>query len=229
MFQLSITIALAPSIALAIYIYQKDRHDREPLLLLTKLFLGGALSVIPVYFIERFLSNFDIFSGVLSAFYTSFIIAGFTEEYFKRIVVVRLACNNKSYDEKLDGIVYSVFSSLGFASVENLMYIFFGNYHSIFTGITRGLFAVPAHMLFGITMGYYLSLSKFAVDENASRHFYLRSLLVPVVLHGMYDFILIYRAAYLMIVFLSFVFYLWRINLRRLNEYVLDSKVRNRF
>ena len=225
--RLAITIALAPAIALAVYIYQKDRYDREPVSLLFKLFLFGALSVIPVYFIERILSFFNIFSGIFSTLFTAFIVAGVTEESFKRLVVIKLTCNNKNFDEKLDGIVYSVFAALGFAAIENIMYVTAGTGSIIYTGLTRGIFAVPAHMLFGITMGYYLSLSKFALDEISSKKYLNRSLYMPILLHGTYDFILMSRFTNLMIIFIAFVIFLWRVNLVKLNEYVKDSKIRN--
>ena len=226
--ELAIAVALAPTIALAFYIYQKDRYDREPVSLLLKLFFFGALAVIPVYFIEKILSSFNIFVGILSAFYTAYIVAGLTEEYFKRLVVIRLACKNKNYDEKLDGIVYSVFSALGFATIENLMYILIGQNNYIYTGVTRGFLAVPAHMLFGVTMGYYLSLSKFANNDNDKKANFSKSYYVPVILHGTYDFILMSHLPGLMFFFMVFVIYLWRVNLIKLNEYVNESKMRNK-
>lgn len=227
MIELAISIALAPTIAIALFIYQKDRYDREPPALLLELFLFGALTVLPVYFIEKLLSFLNPFTGLLSAFFTAFIVAGMTEEFFKRLVVIRLACKNKSYNEKLDGIVYCVFSALGFATVENLIYVLVRSSNFIYTGVTRGLFAVPAHVMFGITMGYYLSISKFANDERVQNINMRRSYFVPVLLHGIYDFILMSRFMNLFIVFFLFVLYLWRINLKRLNEYVDDSRIRS--
>lgn len=223
---LGIAVALAPAAALLIYIYQKDRYDREPPALLLKLFTLGALSVIPVYFAEKVLLLFNIFGGILSAAYISFIVAGFTEEYFKRLVVLKIACKNKNYNEKLDGIVYCVFSALGFAAVENLMYILLGQGNYLFTGVSRGVFAVPAHMLFGVTMGYYISLSKFSLSGHEQKLYLKKSLYVPVVLHGIYDFILLSGFSYLLVIFIPFVLYLWRVNLIKLNEYVDDSRIR---
>ena len=225
--ELAIAVGLAPTVAIAIFIYQKDRYDREPVSLLLKLFVFGALTVIPVYFIEKFLSYFNIFTGALGVAYTAFIVAGLTEKYFKKLVVTTFACKNKSYNEKLDGIIYSVFSALGFATVENLMYIFIGQSNYIYVGVTRGLLAVPAHTLFGVTMGYYLSLSKFSKNDAESIVYYRRSLYIPVMLHGIYDFILMINLEGLMVVFLAFVFYLWKSNLSKLNEYVNESKFEN--
>lgn len=228
MIELAVSIALAPTIAIALFIYQKDRYDREPPALLLKLFLFGAFTVLPVYYIEKLLSLVNPFTGLISAFFTAFIIAGMTEEYFKRLVVIRIACKNKSYNEKLDGIVYSVFSALGFATVENLIYVLARSNDFIYTGVTRGIFAVPAHVMFGITMGYYLSISKFADDERIQNINMRRSLIVPVLLHGTYDFILMARFTNLIIIFSIFVLYLWRVNFNRLNEYADDSKIRNK-
>lgn len=224
----AVSIALAPTIAIALFIYQKDRYDREPPILLIRLFLFGALTVLPVYFIETMLAFLNPFSGLLSAAFTAFIVAGMTEEYFKRLVVIKLACRNKSYDEKLDGIVYSVFSALGFATVENLIYVLSRSSNFIYTGVTRGIFAVPAHVMFGITMGYYLSISKFADDEKVQDINMRKSYIVPVFLHGTYDFILMAQFTNLIIIFILFVLYLWKLNLGRLNEYTADSRNRNR-
>lgn len=222
----AITIALAPAIAFGLFIYQKDRYDREPLQLLLSVFFLGAFSVIPVYFVELFLSSINPFSGTLSILFISFIIAGFTEEFFKRLVVLKTAYNSQYYNEKLDGIVYCVFSSLGFAAVENIMYIL-GGKNIFYIGITRGIFSVPAHMLFAITMGYYLSLSKYAKDIYEEKNFISKSLYIPIILHGIYDFILMSGFKYLFIIFIIFVIYLWKINLNRLNEYVKESKIQN--
>lgn len=212
-------IALAPVLALGIYVYQKDRYDREPPSLLLKLFLSGCIIVIPVYFVERFLSAFNFNN---SALYQAFIIAGLTEELFKYAAVKRVAFNSKYYNEKLDGIIYSVFVSLGFAAVENIIYVLFRSSNYLYVGINRALFAVPAHMLFAITMGYYISIIKFSRSRIA---FYsIMALLMPVMLHGIYDFILMSGTYGFFGIFIIFVLYLWRINMVRLNRYVMESR-----
>ncbi|MBF8982074.1 PrsW family intramembrane metalloprotease [Lutibacter sp. B2] len=217
-------IAVAPGIALALGIYLTDRYDREPIGLLVKVFLLGALSVIPIAVIESILVRFNIFSGVLGVVYVSFIVAGFTEEFFKRSVVLRSAYNHSAFDEKLDGIVYSVFSALGFATVENIMYIVFRFSANAYIGLYRGILSVPAHMLFGVTMGYYLSIAKFSMDEEIRRRNLKKALLIPMLLHGIFDFILMSKIPMLMVLFIPFVLYLWAINLKKLNRYVRESK-----
>lgn len=221
-----IIISITPTIALAIGIYLTDRHDREPWQLLLRIFLLGALSVIPVIFVQRVLLSVNIFSGLLSVAYIAFIVAGLTEEFFKRFVVVRGVYNDENFNEKLDGIVYAVFSALGFATVENIVYVVFRYTGNYYVGIMRGLLSVPGHMLFGITMGHYLSLSKYTEDPELKRYYYRMSLIIPAILHGLFNFILMAQIPVLMTIFIPYVIYLWVINLRKLNQYIGDSRDR---
>ncbi|MEJ8554126.1 PrsW family intramembrane metalloprotease [Tepidibacter sp. Z1-5] len=220
-------IAIAPSFALLIGIYLTDRYDKEPPELLIKVFILGCLSVIPTIIVERVLDKFNIFSGIMWPFYTAFIVAGCTEEYFKRLVVLKSAFKSHHFNEKLDGIVYCTFASLGFATVENIMYVVFKFSSNPTVGIGRGLFSVPSHMLYGVTMGYYLSLAKYCVMEEGVCKKYLRkSLTMPIILHGIFDFILMSNMPILMALFLPYVIYLWKVNLNKLNKYTQDSKDR---
>jgi len=217
-------IAIIPSIAIGMAIYLADRYDKEPLFLLTKVFLLGALSVIPVLIVENILIRINIFQGLLGATFTAFIVAGMTEEYFKRLVVLYTAYNSKYFNEKLDGIVYCSFSALGFATIENIIYVVFRFSSNYYVGIMRGILSVPAHSLFAITMGYYLSLAKYTEEEGLRKKYFLKSLWIPVILHGLFNFILMAKIPLLMILFIPYVIYLWRINLLRLNKYTKHSK-----
>lgn len=219
-----VIIAIAPGIAFALAIYLTDRYDREPLGLLIKIFILGAISVIPTALVETFLTRLNIFTGLLSAAFTSFIIAGCTEEYFKRKVVTKFALNNEAFNERLDGIVYCSYAALGFATVENIMYVVFRFSANPYIGIFRGILSVPAHMLFGITMGYYMSLAKFTENKEQSRKYFKQSLYVPLLLHGFFDFILMSGTQWLMVIFIPFVIILWATNLKKLREYTIISK-----
>jgi len=217
-------IAIAPGLALALGIYLTDRYDREPIPLLIKVFCFGALSVIPVAFVERVLMSFNLFGGILGAAFTAFVVAGFTEEFFKRKAVLYTAFYHRAFDEKLDGIVYAVFSALGFATVENISYVVYRFAANPYVGLYRGVLSVPAHMLFGITMGYYLSLSKFATTEGEKSFYFQMSLLMPVLLHGIFDFILMANIPMYLFLLIPFVIYLWVASLKRLNQYEKESK-----
>ncbi|RKD22377.1 Membrane proteinase PrsW, cleaves anti-sigma factor RsiW, M82 family [Caminicella sporogenes DSM 14501] len=218
-------IAVTPGIALALSVYFTDRYDKEPLSLLLKVFILGALSVIPVAIVENFLVSLNIFTGYIGAAYTAFVVAGLTEEFFKRGVVLRTAFKHEAFDEKLDGIVYAIFSALGFATVENIMYVVFRFTTNPHIGLYRGVFSVPAHMLFAVTMGYYLSLAKFATESKMRKKYLKKSLFIPMVLHGIFNFILMVNISFVFVIFIPYVIYLWIVNLRKLNEYYTESKI----
>lgn len=217
-------IALTPGIVLAFSAYLTDRYDKEPLSLLIKIFIFGALSVIPTGIIESILSSFNVFNGLLGAAYTAFIVAGFTEEFFKREVVLRFAFKSHEFNEKLDGIIYAAYAALGFATIENVMYVVFRFTANPYVGLYRGVFSVPGHMLFAVTMGYYLSLAKFSGNEEEYRYYLKKSLRVPAILHGIFDFILMSQVHFLLTLFIPFIGYLWITNLKKLNRYYKESK-----
>ncbi len=217
-------IAITPALIIIVGLYLSDRYDREPLKILLITYLLGALSVIPTILVEELLSFFNIFPGILGAFYTAFIVAGFTEEYFKRLVVLKTAYNSKYFNEKLDGIVYAVFASMGFATVENVIYVVYRYSNNPYIGLYRGILSVPAHGVFAVTMGYYLSLAKFGSNELRRKRSYRRSLYMPIIFHGIFDFILMANIPQLTIIFVPYVIYLWWLNERRLSRYIYDSK-----
>lgn len=133
-------IAIVPAVICLSAVYLADREDKEPLKLLMMTFLLGAFTVLPAIFLEEFLLRFNVFSGNAGVFYNAFIVAALTEEFFKRLVVVRLPYRTKYFDEKLDGIVYAVFASMGFATVENVIYVVFTYSNNAFIGLYRGYF-----------------------------------------------------------------------------------------
>ena len=217
-------IAIIPAISIALAVYLSDRYDREPLSLLFKTFILGALSVIPTLVFERLLVSLNIFSGLLGIAFTAFIVAGFTEEYFKRSVVLKFIYDNKHFNEKLDGIVYAVFSALGFATVENVIYVVFRFSYNPYVGLYRGILSVPAHAIFAVTMGYYLSLGKFSKDAIAKKRYLNKSLYMPLILHGIFNFILMAGIPLLAALFLPYVIYLWWNNGSKLNHYLHESR-----
>lgn len=217
-------IAVFPGIALAIIAYFADKYDREPLRLLVKLFLLGFISVIPTAFIEYFLISINPFAGAFSVVFVAFVVAGFTEEFMKRHIVIRYALRRPEFNEKLDGIIYAVFVSLGFATAENINYVAFAFASNPYIGLFRGVISVPAHMLFAITMGYYLSMSKYCLQPAAKKNYLNKALYVPMLLHGTFDYILMSQVHSLFMIFVPFVIYLWVSSFKKLNIYYKESK-----
>ncbi|MEN8116468.1 MAG: PrsW family glutamic-type intramembrane protease [Bacteroidota bacterium] len=209
-----VIISLAPVVIIAAYIYFRDKYEKEPLRLLLFALLAGALTVIPILFIERFLDTVtNLFSGLLAAAWKAFVVAAFSEELFKYLALYILIWKSKEFNEKFDGIVYATYVSLGFAAVENVLYVTGGG---IETGIMRAITAVPAHAIFGITMGFYFGLAKFY--ERERRSLKQKALIYPIVLHGIYDFILFTGIQWLTIVFVGFVIFLYVSGLKRIKR-----------
>jgi len=199
------TIALAPIFIILIYIYIRDKYEKEPISLLLKSLALGAFIVIPVLFVEYALMAVNPFTkNIGHAFYEAFLVAASTEEIFKYLVLYFLIKKSKEFDEPFDGIVYAVFISLGFAAVENLMYVFDSGLN---TGLVRAFTAVPAHAFFGVSMGYYFAKAKFKAKHKKLN--LQKALLIPILLHGLYDFILMVGPPTTLILFIPFVIFLW--------------------
>ena len=218
--------AILPIIIIAVVIYRIDRYDREPIKLLLKIMLFGALATIPVILIEIVLGKLA-FGGILGVAYRAFIAVALVEEFFKRLVVLKFAYRRPEFDEPLDGIVYCVFAALGFAAFENIMYVFSYSAVSPNIALYRGILSVPAHTLFGVSMGYFMSLAKYAADPNAAARYKSRSLWVPVFFHGVYDFILFMGSPLLLLVFIPFVIYMWVNGIKKLKQFAVISKANN--
>ena len=142
--------ALAPVAIIILYIYVKDKYEKEPRRLLFYAFLLGAIVSIIVttvlyYFFDLFLPLPDHFS-IWQQFIKAFFVVGLTEEFSKYIIVRYYAQTKKEYNEPFDGIVYAVMVSMGFAATENIFYVLEGGYQ---VALLRAFTAVPAHATFG--------------------------------------------------------------------------------
>jgi RsiW-degrading membrane proteinase PrsW (M82 family) len=208
-------LALAPAIILMMYVYFRDKYEKEPVKLILKGILLGAIVIFPVGLVENFLIGFGTgLAKIPKAAYDGFIVAGFTEEAFKYFMVFILIWRNRNFNEKFDGIVYAVSVALGFAAIENLFYVFSNN--SMQVGMLRAFTAVPGHTIFGIVMGFYLGLARFSEKERGK--WLLRAFIVPFLLHGVYDFLIMSGHPVLLLAFIPFLVYMYRVGLRRMRE-----------
>ncbi len=207
-----IIYSLAPIIIILFYVYFRDKYEKEPLGLLLKAIFAGMLIVLPVLGLEKiigFLNPFEEnpFQGLWNAFF----VAGFSEELLKFIALYLLIWKNPNFNEKFDGIVYAVFVSLGFAAVENILYVSQGGAG---VALTRAWSAVPAHAIFGITMGYYFGIAHMYPELRKS--FLWKALVIPILFHGIYDSILMAGIPALLALFLPFVIFLYYTGLKRM-------------
>lgn len=181
-------LAIAPIGIIILYVYLKDKYDKEPKgLLLASFVLGAVVSIVIttiIYFgLEIVLPLKDEFS-VPQQFVKAFLVVALTEEFSKYIIVRFFAQPKNAFNEPFDGIMYAVMVSMGFAATENVFYVLESGY---VTGLLRAFTAVPAHATFGILMGYFMGKAKFSKNRIQLN---LLGLLLAVTFHGFYDFFL---------------------------------------
>ncbi|MEW9049805.1 MAG: glutamic-type intramembrane protease PrsW [Neobacillus sp.] len=200
-----LSAGIAPGLALLSYFYLKDEYDAEPISVVMKTFLYGALLVFPIMFIQHVLHTENI---IKSDFVDAFLSSSLLEEFFKWFILFYVIYQHANFDEPFDGIVYGVAVSLGFASVENILYLLA---NGIEYAMARALLPVSSHALFGVIMGFYIGKAKFTENK---RKWIVFSLFLPFALHGSYDFILISQEHWLYII-LPFMIFLWWFGLRK--------------
>ncbi|MCR5187875.1 MAG: PrsW family intramembrane metalloprotease [Treponema sp.] len=186
--------ALLPVFLIFKYIYGLDKVEREPIRFVLKVLLWGAIFSIPCAVIERFAISF--IQGIYDpetikyAFMENTFGVALVEEFSKWLVLMILVWKNNNFDYRYDGIVYATTASLGFAALENILYVVnFG------TGVSigRAIFAIPGHTTFGVFMGFFLSRAKTQdLDQKSfgKTILLILSLAVSTVIHGCYDFLL---------------------------------------
>ncbi|SDS26218.1 Membrane proteinase PrsW, cleaves anti-sigma factor RsiW, M82 family [Formosa sp. Hel1_31_208] len=181
-------LAVAPIFIIILYVYFKDKYEKEPKgLLFASFLLGAVVSIIVttiIYYGFNVMLPISNEFSVLQQFIKAFVIVAFTEEFSKYIMVRYFAQPKKNFNEPYDGIMYALMVSMGFAATENVIYVLEGGYT---TGILRAFTAVPAHATFGILMGYFMGKAKFS---NNKVKLNLTGLLLAVIFHGFYDFFL---------------------------------------
>ena len=189
--------ALAPVAVALWYIFKKDSTRPEPTKWLAKAFWYGVLSSllsfvfsIPLGTIFGMELDPEVYPSIFDAFADAFLLAAIPEELAKLIMLWLLLRKNPHYDEQFDGIVYAVCIGMGFAGIENIMYLSSsiedGSWIGI--GISRALFSIPGHFLFAVLMGYYYSLYHFGIDRSAKAKAMI--LVAPILAHGLFDGIL---------------------------------------
>jgi len=203
---LLVTLSVFPALFIAHKIIEWDNLKPEPYKDLWRVFYFGMLVVFPVALVELAVSSiFDAFrfSPLVSVFIESFIVAGLIEEWAKMRVIMKKIYTSEAFDEHMDGIVYSIMASMGFALVENFFYVMGGG---ISTGILRSITAVPMHAMTTGIMGYYIGLSIFMQGPKKNAVIY-KGLFIAVFTHGLYDFFCLNPGKFLWIIpFLYFIY-----------------------
>ena len=219
-------IAILPVVVLMIFIYRQDKYQKEPIKSLAKAFIGGMiaipLDIIIVTGIQQLAGDSAITKTV---FFNAFLEAGMPEEFCKFVIFMLFIWRDKNFDEYFDGIVYATFIGLGFACVENIQYVFSFGFQ---TGIVRALLSVPGHFLFGVLMGYFLSMAKFHPEKRGT--YLMLGLLLAMLAHGLFDWLLMAASVLpvvggiIYLVFLWGDIKLWKLGLKYINKQQENSR-----
>ncbi len=230
---LAFIAALAPAMGLFYYINKKDSARPEPIEQLVVAFVLGfpsaALAICGALLLMSLGFYSENVTSVLDAIRLSLFGAALPEELAKFFFFWIFVRKNRFFDERMDGIVYAACVSLGFAALENVLYLF-SNFDSwVSVGITRAIFSVPGHFFFGVFMGYYYSLVKFS--NNSSLFNKCMILVVPILAHTIFDAILFSMSVVpvvsilLMFAFIFFCNLLRRYAVSRIKTHLEDDNV----
>ena len=213
-----IAAAVVPAVFLMVKVYQADRLEKEPVGMLIGLLILGVISTSLAGITEELgsmaLTNLFPNGGMISDALLYFIVVALSEEGFKYLLLKTRTWKCPHFNCQFDGVVYAVFVTLGFALWENIAYVLrfgFG------TAVARAVTAVPGHACFGVFMGVWYGVAKrheLAGRVEESAHARKMALLIPALLHGVYDFIATMQNDIMSILFLIFVGWMFRTALK---------------
>ena len=214
---MNLILAILPPLLIAYYIYKKDKYDVEPKKLIIKSFLFGCLAIIPAIFLEIFAEG--IFTNL---FLFVFFGIALVEEGVKYFFLKKYLFNKTDFNEPMDGIVYAVMISLGFATVENIAYVFNNEGEEFFTAVIRMFTAIPLHAVCGVLLGYFVGLAKFS--DNSKPLLY-KGLFIATLVHGLYNYFIFLGQGFIfsIIALVVAIYY----SKKAINLHQQDSKIRN--
>jgi len=219
----TLLITIVPSILIVAFFVMSDRF-REPNKEIIKIFAYGIIITIPAFYLNTALGAIFTSRSVSENLIGSFLTAAPVEEVLKFCVLYSLVYKMKDFNEPVDGIVYGVTVSLGFATLENIYYVYFlSDYFDSSAralAIGRSFSAVPAHGVFGATMGYFFMKYSFVKKQN---NLFL-CMFVPILLHGFYNF---FAADYFIVSFLLIVIS-WIVVLKMFSRLKKSQKTKKR-
>jgi RsiW-degrading membrane proteinase PrsW (M82 family) len=207
---LYILFGILPSLIWLSYYLTKDLHP-EPKRMILKIFFWGALITLPVFFVQigltYLLNKINLSSSMGSMTYSViywFLIIAFSEEFFKYLVVKAKVVNSPHLDEPIDVMLYMIVAALGFAAIENVLYLFapvgqlsFSQLldRTMIIDLVRFIGATFLHTLCSGVIGYLLAMSFY---ETKRRHLYVAlGVIAAVGLHGLYDFSIMTLGGYI--------------------------------
>jgi len=194
-------LSAVPALVLAAYIYYADVTTAEPLTLLVGTFLlgvlfagfAGILNDVLGYPARLIGSGFGLFQPTGLVFFF-FVVVGPVEEAVKLLAVRLYAFRDDRFDAVIDGAVYGAAAGLGFATIENALYIVqnTGTVDGTLQALNAGsgiaairALAGPGHVIYSAFAGYYLGLAKFNPEDAGP--IVLKGLLIAALVHATYN------------------------------------------
>lgn len=207
-------------------IYDLDKIEKEPIKMLIFLFIGGIISWVIVRLTSKLINGhvYELSAGSpflkndWEFFLISFGLIAVVEELSKFLVLNTICWRSKNFDYPYDAVVYGVFVSLGFAFAENIMYLY---QQGLGIAVSRAIFSIPAHAIFGVLMGYYLGLAKVCQKKDLKsdctklRYF---AFFIPLIYHGIYDYICNFNAKYIYYFFVAYVIIMYIIAILKIKK-----------
>ncbi len=218
MLEILIWLAILPSGILIARVLKLDKVEEEPPGLLLKVFLLGALSCIPAAILETvgdMIVSATAWNELAYAIGMFMLVVPLSEEGVKYLAL-RSVRKRPEFNYTFDGIVYGVMASLGFATLENVLYVV--GLFDVGVAFARAIFSVPLHCVCGVFMGYYYGMAhryKYLGQESSARTNRLFALIVPALIHGLYDFALSVEDAQISMAGLVFTFAIFVLAVRR--------------
>lgn len=229
------SVCIIPILILLWYVYIKDKVEKEPMHLLIILFIGGIISSVIAILLSVLLKKYIPFllleyeeMNILQIVFKTLISIALVEEGCKWIINYITIWKNKNFNHMYDPILYCVCVSLGFALLENIIYGFAFSNHGLMPIILRGLISVPSHAVFGIFMGFYLGISKNALNDNKKRKsikYKVLSLLIPIILHFIYNLLLVNPNKITYSIFITYIIIIYISSYKKVNKLSKASKL----
>ena len=205
-----LTVAIAPGLALFSYFYLRKQIHKEPSRSLLQTYIYGMMLTFPILFIQYVFKEEGVFDSV---FVSNVLFTSGLEEFFKWLVLLVVVYGHVDFEDPYDGILFGASVSLGFATVENILFLLtFG----MDEALIRALLPVSSHALFGVVMGYYLGRARF-VEESGTKPMLFLAFFTAFGLHFVYN-ALVMTGSMRMYLLIPFMLFLWWFALKRVKQ-----------
>ncbi len=214
-------LAASPAAMLALFVFFKDKYEKEPYFMLVTSVLFGFISCGYVLALDLAIENIPIKQGSL---FSVFVLSAGTEEFIKLVFVFFLNFKNKHLNEPFDAVIYSSYVCLGFAWAENIIYVFSPELGGLRTAFMRAIFSVPGHFLFSVLMGY--NLASFTYYKKGIKYL-AYTFIFPYAAHAVYNLLIIWGNDMYLLFFIPYNLFLWIYCLKKMKILSIKSPFKN--